>query len=48
MLSNYIFDIPIYRCTKEQYDAETEKKVESYISELYEKQGFPVRPKALS
>ena len=40
MLSNYIFDIPIYRCTKEQYDAETEKKVESHIAECYEGQGF--------
>ena len=41
MIGQYIVDIPIYRCTKEQYDAETEKKVESHILECYERQGFP-------
>jgi hypothetical protein len=37
----YIFDIPIYQCTKKQYVCETEAKLEKHRKLVYDEHEMP-------
>ena len=41
MRDEYIFDIPIYRCGKEQHEAQVEKKLEEQRVRVYDELGLP-------